>query len=412
MLVPGSPMPGPANAPHRPAYPTVALGKDVGRAIRQGHPWVYRSALVTKGTENFSDGLLVAVAGREGSPLGWGYWTAEGPIALRMMSTRIETTRGKRPNDVVNKLIGKRLTQALNRRLAGIDPETTNTFRWVHGEADHLPGIHLDRYDRVYVVRFDGPGARAFYSPLAPRLERALAEVSPTLAIDRLVDREHPGEPSEPFLVRECGLNFEISAGGGQKGGLFLDQRDNRVLVAQHARGKSVLNLFGYTGGFSVHAAAAGARRTDTVDIAGPAIESAKRNFAHNGLPVETHGFWAVDAFEFLENAAQNGQTWDIVICDPPSFAPRHSALGAATRAYTRLHKLSASVVAPGGLLCAASCSSHMRREHFLRLVQDGVAAAKRRHTVLEDQGSGIDHPVIPAFPEGDYLKFVMSRLN
>lgn len=405
-------MPDPSPSPHRPTYPTVVLAKDVGRAIRQGHPWVYRSALVTTGTEDYSDGLLVAVAGREGSPLGWGYWTAGGPIAIRMMSTRIDKTRGKRPNDVVNKTIVKRLTQAMSRRLAALDPEKTNAFRWVHGEADGLPGIHLDRYDRVYVVRFDGPGARAFYSPLLPKLQRALADFTPALVIDRLVDREHPGEPSEPFLVRECGLLFEISAGGGQKGGLFLDQRDNRSLVAEHARGKRVLNLFGYTGGFSVHAAAAGALRTDTVDIAAPAIESAKRNFAHNGLPVEQHGFWAVDAFEFLQNAAQTGQTWDIVICDPPSFAPRQSALGAAAKAYTRLHRMSASVVAPGGLLCAASCSSHVRRDHFLQLVQDGVAAARRRHTVLEDRGSGIDHPAIPAFPEGDYLKFVMSRID
>jgi len=329
-----------------------------------------------------------------------------------MMSTRIDTTRGKRPNDVVNKLIGKRLTQAMNRRLAALDVQRTNAFRWVHGEADGLPGIHLDRYDRICVVRFDGSGARAFYSPLLPKLERSLAELTPTLAIEKLIDREQPGEASEPFVVRECGLQFEIAAGGGQKGGLFLDQRDNRTLVAEHARGKSVLNLFGYTGGFSVHAAAAGARRTDTVDIAAPAIASARRNFEHNGLPVDQHGFWAIDAFEFLENAAHKGQTWDIVICDPPSFAPRQSALGAAAKAYTKLHRMSAEVVAPGGLLCAASCSSHIRRDHFLQLVQDGVTAAKRRHTVLDNRGSGIDHPVIPAFPEGDYLKFVMSRLD
>jgi 23S rRNA (cytosine1962-C5)-methyltransferase len=405
-------MTGSSPATHRPTYPTVALAKDVGRAIRQGHPWVYRSALVTRGTESFADGLLVAIAGREGAPLGWGFWTAEGPIAIRMMSTRIDTTRGKRPNDVVNKTIVKRLTQAMSRRLEKLDITQTNAFRWVHGEADHLPGIHVDRYDRVCVVRFDGSGARAFYSPLLPKLERALAELTPAHAIDRVIDREHPGEASLPFLVRECGLQFEIAAGGGQKGGLFLDQRDNRTLVAQHARGKRVLNLFGYTGGFSVHAAAAGARRTDTVDIAAPAIDSARRNFEHNSLPVEKHGFWAIDAFEFLENAAQSGQTWDIVICDPPSFAPRQTALGAAASAYTKLHRMSAAVVAPGGFLCAASCSSHVRRDHFLQLVQDGVTAAKRRHTVLENRGSGIDHPVIPAFPEGDYLKFVMSRLD
>ena len=178
------------------------------------------------------------------------------------------------------------------------------------------------------------------------------------------------------------------------------------------ARDKSVLNLFGYTGGFSLHAAVAGASRTDTVDVARPAIEAAQRNFDLNGLSTKDAGFYAEDAFEFLEHAARRHETWDIVISDPPSFAPRKDALPAARVAYTRLHRLAALVTAPGGLLCAASCSSHVTREDFLRTINDGVYAARRRWRLESLHGAAFDHPVLEAFPEGDYLKFAMGRVD
>jgi 23S rRNA (cytosine1962-C5)-methyltransferase len=151
-----------------------------------------------------------------------------------------------------------------------------------------------------------------------------------------------------------------------------------------------VLNLFGYTGGFSVYAAAAGARSTDTVDIARPAIEAARRNFAANGIDLEGHSFHAADAFAFLENAIERGQTWDIVVSDPPSFAPRKDAVEAARKAYRRLHRLAATVTSRD---------------------EDGVRSAGRRWVLEQVHGAAFDHPVIPSFPEGEYLKFAMGRI-
>jgi 23S rRNA (cytosine1962-C5)-methyltransferase len=302
------------------------------------------------------------------------------------------------------------MRDALAKRLARLDLQRTNAFRWLHGEGDLLPGLHVDIYDDVAVTRCDGDGARGFYSHLEDKL-RAAADGR--LILRAILDREgRDGRETAERIVLEEGVRFAVDFEHGQKGGLFLDQRENRLRVAALAKGRSVLNLFGYTGGFSLHAAAAGASRTDTVDSARPAIDAAERNFDLNGLSTRDAGFYAEDAFSFLEHAVKRGDTWDIVISDPPSFAPRRDAVPAARTAYTRLHRLAALVTVRGGLLCAASCSSHFGREDFLRSINDGVHAANRRWRLESMHGASFDHPVLEAFPEGDYLKFAIGRVD
>jgi 23S rRNA (cytosine1962-C5)-methyltransferase len=301
-----------------------------------------------------------------------------------------------------------RLRQALAKRLLRLDRAKTNAFRWVHGEGDGLPGIHVDLYDQAAVVRFDGEGARTFYRNLADML----AECSAPLCLSQVVDRERRDGNLGEIEVRENGIRFIVDLGRGQKGGLFLDQRENRQALAGHAAGKSVLNLYGYTGGFSLYAAVAGAIQTDTVDIAKPALATARRNFQLNCLSLKNAGFHATDALAFLEQAARRTQRWDIVVSDPPSFAPSRRALPAARRAYLHLHRLAATVVAPGGLLCAASCSSHFPRDEFLTSVERGATAAGRSFRLESVTGAGFDHPALPAFPEGDYLKFAIGRVD
>jgi 23S rRNA (cytosine1962-C5)-methyltransferase len=270
--------------------------------------------------------------------------------------------------------------------------------------------VHADLYAGTVVLRFDGGGARAFYEPIAPRLREAAGSLIEVRAVIDRASRMASAKADE-HEVLENGHRFVVDLAHGQKGGLFLDQRQNRQRVSQLARGKSVLNLFGYTGGFSVYAAALGARRTDTVDLAKPAIETARRNFELNGLSLENAGFHAADAFEFLTDAAARGEQWDIVVSDPPTFAPKKEALPTARYAYQRLHRLAASVVAPGGLLCAASCSSHFGKEEFMESIATGVRQAGRRWVFQSMHGAGFDHPVLPAFPEGDYLKFAIGRV-
>jgi 23S rRNA (cytosine1962-C5)-methyltransferase len=310
----------------------------------------------------------------------------------------------------VGLLVEERLRAALDRRLERLDLSKTNVFRWVHGEGDLLPGVHVDFYADTVVVRFDGDGARAFYAPFEPRLRLAARTRLPIRTMLDRSARETGGQDEEREVV-ENGVRFLVDLSHGQKGGLFIDQRENRMRVAERARGKSVLNLFGYTGGFAVHAAVAGARSTDTVDVARPAIEAARRNFELNDLPMDRARFHTRDAFAFLEDAIERGDRWDIVISDPPSFAPKKDAVPAARHAYQRLHRLASAVTVPGGLLCAASCSSHFGKDDFLASIETGARHAGRRWVFEALHGAAFDHPVLAAFPEGDYLKFAIGRV-
>jgi 23S rRNA (cytosine1962-C5)-methyltransferase len=382
----------------------VTLRKDLARSIRRGHPWIYRDAV--SADEDVESGDVVEVRTRDGRAIARGFWDARSSIAVRVLESG---GPGHRYTPTYT-LVQRRLREALERRLEHLDLSVTNAFRWVHGEADLLPGIHVDVYDEAAMVRFDGEGAWAFYEPLHHRLDEAAGDDLRVGECIERSDRDADGRVDEREVV-ENGHRFLVDLAHGQKGGLFLDQRENRQRVAEMARGKSVLNLFGYTGGFSLYAAANGATRTDTVDIAAPAIAAARRNFAHNGLSTADAGFYARDVFEFLTEAVKSGEMWDIVVSDPPSFAPRKEALPAARDAYTRLHKLAASVTAPGGLLCASSCSSHLPRDEFLRTIEAGAKQAGRRWELLSMHGAGFDHPVIEAFPEGDYLKFAIGRV-
>jgi 23S rRNA (cytosine1962-C5)-methyltransferase len=400
----------------RAPLPRVVLRKNLSRAIRAGHPWIYRDALTAP--EGLADGALVFIVTADREGVARGFWDAHAPIAVRVIATAAD-------GPDVDAVVDARIAAALAKRLTFVDRATTDTFRWIHGEADGLPGLHVDLYGAAAVVRADGAGARAFYAGLPARL--AAAAKAHGVPLETVVERGHErggGEgaiatlgalPPGEIEVRENGVRFGVDLARGQKGGLFLDQRDNRQLVRQMSSGLRVLNLFGYTGGFSIYAALGGAATTTTVDVAAPAIEAARRNYERNGLghlfPERAH-LHAVDAFAFLERAVAARERYDLVISDPPSFAPNERALPTALRAYERLHKLCAGVVAPGGVLCAASCSSHVHREAFLETVQDGVRAAGRSFSLVEMRGPAACHPSLPNFREGDYLKFAVCRLS
>jgi 23S rRNA (cytosine1962-C5)-methyltransferase len=393
------------------ALPRITLRKRLQRAIRGGHPWIYRDAIA--GAPRLADGAAVMVAAGDGRPLARGFWDARSPIAVRIVCDAAGDPQAA---------VAGRVAAALERRRAIFAPGATDAFRWIHGEADELPGVHVDMYARAASVRFDGGGARAFYRAL-PAALRAAAERA-GMPLRAIVERRPRGEagaervgalvgavPDGEIEIIENGLRFGVDLAHGQKGGLFLDQRDNRALVGALAGGRSVLNLFGYTGGFSIYAAAGGARATVTVDVAAPAIAAARRNFARNGLAQDGARFVAGDAFAFLEQAAAAGERFELVISDPPSFAASRRALPAGLRAYRRLHRLCAQVTAPGGTLCAASCSSHVDRDAFLATVRDGARDAGRRFALRELRGAAADHPVVANFPEGDYLKFAVGVL-
>jgi len=404
--------------------PFVALRRKLGRAIKQGHPWIYRESIEPPAAE-LAAGTIVAVGEKGAQALGWGFWDPSSAIAVRLLSkTRLAAPAA---------WLDERLASALALRRAIVTTGQTNTLRLVHGEADGMAGVHVDLYDAYASVRYDGEGARQFYGAilathLGPALARAFAG-SPLRPLRGVLERRRGARadsqgapesarllwgdaPTEPVVVKENDVLFVVDLLNGQKGGLFLDQRDNRALIRDRARGCDVLNLFGYTGGFSLYAAKGGARSTTTVDLSAGAIETARLNFERNGLPLADAELVARDAFAFLEEAQRQGRRWDLVISDPPSFAPSQKALPRALTAYTRLHGMAAAVVKPGGIFCAASCSSHVDGPTFLETVHAGVARIGRSWREEAMHGAGVDHPVAAFFPEGAYLKFALGRMD
>lgn len=390
----------------RSRLPVLRLRKEIAVHLRRGQPWIYRDALEPV-RAHLPAGAIVDVADRRGAFVARGFWDPDAPIAVRVLARDPEET-------IDEAWVRARVASACAIRRAAAAQIDSDAVRLIHGEGDFLPGLVLDAYAQTGVARFDGEGAAALWRPRIAEIVTACAEAGFPLA--RVWGRP-AGEvfwgdaPSHPIVVREGNARYEVDVVHGQKTGFFLDQRDNRRLVGRLAAGASVLNLFAYTGGFSVAAALGGAQRVTTVDSAAPAIEAARRNLWRNGIPLEAHELVVADAFEFLAKARREGRSWDIVVCDPPSFAPSERAKPRALSAYRRLNRDAAQVVARGGILATASCSSHVSHEEFLAAIAAGLGDVGRTGRVVEQRGAGPDHPVPPGFPEGRYLKFVLVAL-
>ena len=250
---------------------------------------------------------------------------------------------------------------------------------------------------------------------LVPWVVEALAS---TTELSGIVQRKPAGlevlagrAPPRDLVVEEHGVRLRADLHSGQKTGLFLDHRDNRRFVASLAEGREVLNLFAYTGAFSLHAALGGAKSVTSVDAAGAALDAARDNFALNGVDPDLHELAESDAFEFLERANSAARRFDLVICDPPSFAKNKQQLPRALKAYTRLNAMGLRVTRPGGFYCAASCTAQVGHDAFVDSLAESARQAKRRLQIVHDAGHAIDHPVMAAHPEGRYLKFSATRV-
>jgi 23S rRNA (cytosine1962-C5)-methyltransferase len=413
------------DAPVATTAETVAirLAKKLERSIRAGHPWIYREALELRGGKSGlipksiggsssggpHTGSAVDIIGDTGQFVARGLYDARSPIAVR-----IYTLDPRQPLD--DAFLRARIRSALHARRGVIDPATTDAFRWLNGEGDFLPGVVVDVYGPVAVLRLDGDAVRVWRDTLVA----LLVDEGRALGIAHVLERSRGGKgellhgaaPPSPVPIREHGVRFAVDVLHGQKTGFFLDQRDNRRAIRPFAAGVDVVNLFGYTGGFSVHAALAGARRVTTVDVAAPALADARANFALNGLDPAAHGFDAEDAFAWLERAHRDGRRFGLVVTDPPSFAPSEKALQKGLNAYRDLHARALALVDDGGVLAAASCSSHVTMDAFVGTLRDAADKARRPLRLLELRGQPGDHPTPPAFPEGRYLKFVLARAD
>lgn len=386
---------------------SVEIDPRAARAILRGHPWVWRDA-VRKAPSSLGLGEPVVVRARDIPFVGYALWDPSSPIALRIYARTPQEPFGI-------DTIARGIERAAALRDELFEDGTTSAYRVCNGEGDRVPGIVIDRYDTAAIVRLDGDAIGAWQEPLIEAIWRILRPrgidgvglrgMGRTPSVETLA-----GRPLPPTIeVVEHGMRMRVDLAHGQKTGAFLDQRENRRRVRELSRGRRVLNLFSYAGGFSCAAALGGATHVTSVDIAQGAHAAAQKSFDLNGLRAADHAFVTADAFAWLEQAARRGQAFDLVISDPPSFAPNEKSAGRALGAYRKLHQACAAVTAPGGILCAASCSSHVDMESFLETLDDDALGAER-FVVWGAWGPPEDHPTPAAWAEGRYLKFVVLR--
>lgn len=385
---------------------TIDLPASIQPRLSQGHPWVYRNQILKP--SDLDSGSWVQV--RCGGFSAVGLWDADSPIAVRIFS------RHTVPD---HDWVARRVEEAWETR-APVREGATRGYRWIYGESDALPGLVVDLYGEFAVVRTYAPSVQG----LVPLVADALHAHTPLSGIlwkpaDGQVQSWWGRLPPPDLTVEEHGLLFHADLFGGQKTGLYFDQRENRRTLASWCQGRSVLDCFCYTGGFSLYAARGpaslaagdGAASITACDAAAGAVEAARRNFALNGIDPGPHTFLVGDCFELLERFAAEGRRFDVVILDPPSFARDRKTRRTAERAYVRLNQLALRCVTPGGLLASASCTSQVSPTAFQQALAEAARRARHRLLVFHDAGQAVDHPVPAYFPEARYLKFVVGRV-
>ncbi len=385
-------------------------GKDA--ALRRFHPWVFSGA-IRQWQGHPEDGEVVEVQSTAGEYLGTGHFQ-DGSIKVRVFSFA--------PTDAGTDFWEAKLHNAyLFRRHAGlIRPGHTDCYRLVHGEGDGLPGLIIDVYGHTAVLQCHSIGMHKQREQLSEALQRVLGA-----ELEAVYDKSAESLPgnygagvtpgylygnSAPGVVLENGHTFWIDWEGGQKTGFFLDQRDNRQLLMQYASGKTVLNAFSYTGGFSVYALAAGAAHVDSVDVSAKAVEIAERNVSLNPIETGRHKGIVSDVLKFLQQAQPHH--YDLMVVDPPAFAKSVDKRHNAVQAYKRLNALAMQRLRPGGILFTFSCSQVVDRELFYHTIVAAALEARRPVRVLHHLRQPPDHPVSLFHPEGEYLKGLVLEVG
>jgi 23S rRNA (cytosine1962-C5)-methyltransferase len=380
----------------------VKITRNLRRSILRGHPWVFKEAVEAPRADRAQLARVVDAKG----DLAWAMYDPHGSFALRILSTEKSA-----PN---KEFFEHRFARALKLR-ANVRTDATNAFRLFNGEGDLLPGLVCDIYDSVAVVQFDGQGPGEFWDRAL--ISNWLLEHAGVRSVVEKTRRsterstEHlAGEMSLPeVVVREHGAVFKVNIEKGQKTGFFLDQRENRLYVRQNNRGKSVLNLFSYTGGFSIYAGLGGARRVASLDNAKGAIDLAEENWKLNGLDPSHHQGLCVDVFEYLQG---DTEMWDHIIVDPPSMSHSESGKETAKQKYIEVFSAAAKRVTERGELSLSSCSSHITFDDFLEIIEESLSLARRNGQILRVSGQGPDHPFPHANRELRYLKYVHIALD
>jgi len=395
---------------------SLRVTPDAERRLRQGHPWLYDQA-IRKQSHQARAGELAVVYDGKNRFLAIGLYDPHSPIRVRVLQAGA-------PAPIDPAWFQARLSAAIQRR-AALDRTDTTGYRLVYGESDGLPGLVLDRYDQTLVLKLYTAAWVAHLRSLVAALESVCPAQRLILRFSRAAQQHRAAlhgladgtvllgrRPVKPVVFRENGLRFEVDPLRGQKTGFFLDQRDNRGRLGSLAAGRTVLDAFAYTGGFSVYAAAGGAKEVVSLDASRPALEAARRHMALNrdyaGVAHARHETIVGDVFECLDRLRRDGRVFDIVVLDPPAFAKAKQEVPAALKSHATLTRLALGVLAPDGILMQSCCSGQVSPGEFYRTVYEAAAGARRHLRDIARPGHPLDHPV--RFPEARYLKCLFAR--
>lgn len=402
-------MPLPDLTPRRLA---VKIKSAAERHVRRGHPWIYDESIVQLKQDGRAGDLAIIFDQKKNQLLAVGLYDPASPIRIKVL----QVGKALRPDTAYwEQLVRK----AHARRLPLLQTDT-NSYRLIYGENDGLPGLIADVYDRVLVLKVYSAIWWPWLRELLPVLLKAANAECCVLRLSRLLQQSEDtygltdgqviaGELPDPVVIfREHGLQFAANVVQGHKTGYFLDHRHNRRRVGELASDRSVLDVFSYAGGFTVHALAGGAREVTSLDISAQALSMAEENVALNGLQAR-HRTMAADAFIGLQQLAGEGHRYDLVIVDPPSFAKSKAEIPGALQSYQRLCRLALPLVSRGGILVMASCSSRVTAEAFFAIVLGTLEESGRPYTEMERSFHDIDHPI--RIDEGAYLKCIYLQL-
>ena len=391
----------------------VVLKKGKEKAVQHRHPWVFSGAIErVKGKPENGD--IVRLLNAKGEFMAYGFYNDQSRVALRLLEWNEAVT-------VDEAWWRRKVAVAVAARQYILAGGSTNTCRLIFSESDYLPGLIVDKYADHLSLQILTSGMERLKPVIIDELQKLL---NPASIFDKsdASSREHEGmaasfgilagsEPPALVEVVENGIRYGINIAEGQKSGFYCDQRDNRRILAEYAKGKNVLDCFSYTGGFTLNAFAHGAQSVTSVDSSALAIETLKSNLALNGFADKDHRAIQSDVNKQLRKFRDDGEMFDIVVLDPPKYAPSRSALDRAARAYKDLNRLAMLILKPGGLLATYSCSGAMDMTTFKQILAWAALDAGREVQFINQFCQPADHPVSASFPEGEYLKGLLCRV-
>ncbi len=394
--------------------PSVFLKKGKERLVQSKHPWIFSGA-IEKIKDVKQNGETVVVKSFDGKELALGAISIHSQIAVRIWSFNVN-------KKIDDQFFTERINSAISLRRNIINFDHTNVYRLINSESDLIPGLIADVYGDFLVCQFLSAGAEFWKATIVEILKKLLNinnifERSDTDSRRKEKFEEKSGvlsgiEPPDFVEVVENGLKFLVDIKSGHKTGFYIDQRDNRNLIKDFAKDKSVLNCFCYTGGFSLYAHSAGAKSITNIDSSSAALKILTKNFSINNFPSEQVTNIEGDVFQVLRKFRDEGKTFDLIILDPPKFAESASQVNKAARGYKDINLLAMKILNTGGVLFTFSCSGHITQDLFRKIVDDAAIDSGRTVKFIRQLTQSADHPVLSSFPEGLYLKGLVCEVT